>query len=100
MISYGLFYLLISIIIIINNIECKSPTPSNEKRSYFDLTSSNGHGTILYNSTSNSIFAMLDHPYKFIRAPKDLVHEMGIERRNLALSFRIGLIDSVDNSTE
>lgn len=59
---------------------------AQESRTFFTLTSGNGHGFQVYDTRSNSVVAALDHPFRFIQAPADLSKD-GLQRRNLLQSF-------------
>jgi len=68
-----------------------------EPRSYHTLTTGNGHGFQLYDETSGRLFAFMDHPYRYLRAPKDLSTD-GPESRNLLEDFALGM--AKDGSTD
>ncbi|MBX3021478.1 MAG: hypothetical protein KF799_07340 [Bdellovibrionales bacterium] len=64
---------------------------SAPKRTYFTLTSGNGHGFQLYDTKKNQLYAFLDHPYRYLTPAKDLT-QFGQERRNLLQEFSVGAI--------
>src|SRR3989344_1416246 len=68
-----------------------APTSADtETRSYHYLPTGNGHGFQVFDSASHKLIAFLDHPYRYLRAPKKFCHD-GPERRNLIDGFSLGM---------
>ncbi len=57
-----------------------------DERSFFDLSTGNGHGFQIFNTRSGRLTAFLDHPYRYLRPGSDITKD-GIERRNLMEGF-------------
>ena len=62
-----------------------------DPRSFFTLTTGNGHGFQLFDAKAGRFVGFLDHPYRYVRAPENDPTDDGPERRNLLEDFSIGV---------
>lgn len=62
-----------------------------ETRTYHYLPTGNGHGFQVFDEATHRLVAFLDHPYRYLRAPKVFCHD-GPERRNLIEGFSLGVL--------
>ena len=60
------------------------------QRSFYKMTTGNGHGFQVFDRQAGSITSFLEHPYLFI-APFDNARDGGLERRNLTYKTYFGL---------
>src|SRR5581483_9532116 len=67
------------------------PAGAARTRSYFTLTTGNGHGFQLFDAKAGRFVGFLDHPYRYLRAPEADPKADGPERRNLLEEFSAGV---------
>jgi GH15 family glucan-1,4-alpha-glucosidase len=73
------------------------PPEDSDARSFAKLTTGNGHGFQLFDTSSHRLIAFLEHPYRFLRPPEGVPPPEGErkadgpQRRNLLEEFSLGL---------
>lgn len=60
------------------------------QRTFYRLTTGNGHGFQIYDVNSRKIVAFLEHPYRYLR-PRPDPRSDGVGRRNLAFDLYFGV---------
>ena len=61
------------------------------QRSWQSLTTGNGHGFQVFDTSANKIVTFLDHPYRYVGPPSGDPKSDGPSRRNLAYDFFFGV---------